>query len=303
VIACLALTPAIDRLVEVDRLAPGAIHRPEAAVAVAGGKGLNLARAAAALGAEVEAVAPLGGDMGRWVAARLHDERVAARIVWTEAETRICTSIADREEDSLTELYEAGEPLAPVAWEALAKRAVEGAPGWLAISGSLPAGVDAERIAALIDRARRAGARVALDTHGPALRAGLGAGPELVKVNAAEAADVAGPRADPEELRRLAGGEGHGVVVTHGVEGLVAVGADGERHSASVDARGPYPVGSGDACLAGLLTALDAGGSWEGALRMAVGAAAANAELPGAGRLDRARAQDLARRSTVAAEG
>jgi 1-phosphofructokinase family hexose kinase len=292
VIACLALTPAIDRLVEVDRLVHGAVHRPAAAVAVAGGKGLNAARAAAALGAAVEAVAALGGEMGRWVAARLGDEGVAARIVWVEGETRICTSIADRETESLTELYERGEPLAGGEWDALVARALEPA-DWLAISGSMPAGVEPDRLGELIEAARSAGTRVALDTHGPALEAGLRARPELVKVNAAEAAEVA---AGAEELRELSGGA---VVVTRGTEGLVAIDSDGRRYEASVDARGPYPVGSGDATLAGLLTALDGDGGWEDALRLGVGAAAANAEQPGAGRLDSARARELATYTTV----
>jgi 1-phosphofructokinase family hexose kinase len=295
VIACLALTPAIDRLVEVDRLVHGAVHRPESAVAVAGGKGLNAARAAAALGASVEAVAALGGEMGRWVAARLGDEGVAARIVWVGSETRICTSIADRETESLTELYERGEPLAAAEWDALAARALETGGDWLAISGSIPAGVDPERLAELIEAARAAGTRVALDTHGPALAAGLAAQPDLVKVNAAEAGEVG---SGPEELRELSGGA---VVVTRGTEGLVAVDSGGRRLEASVDARGRYPVGSGDACLAGILTALAGNGSWEEALRLGVGAAAANAELPGAGRLSPPRSRELAAVASVTA--
>ena len=63
--------------------------------------------------------------------------------------------------------------------------------------------------------------------------------------------------------------------------------------------RGRYPVGSGDAFLAGLVVALERGDGWAGALRLALGAATANAELPGAGRLDPSRAQALADQATV----
>jgi sugar/nucleoside kinase (ribokinase family) len=48
---------------------------------------------------------------------------------------------------------------------------------------------------------------------------------------------------------------------------------------------GAYPVGSGDAALGGFLAGLDAGESWPEALDRAVEAAAANAQVPGAGRL------------------
>jgi sugar/nucleoside kinase (ribokinase family) len=53
-------------------------------------------------------------------------------------------------------------------------------------------------------------------------------------------------------------------------------------------------VGSGDAALGGFLAALAGGAAWEAALALASAAAAANAEQPGAGRLDGARARELA---------
>ena len=53
VILCVAANPSIDRLFTVERLVPGSIHRPAEFVQVPGGKGLNVARAAAALGGDV----------------------------------------------------------------------------------------------------------------------------------------------------------------------------------------------------------------------------------------------------------
>ena len=55
-IAFVAASPSIDRLHIVAALRPGEIHRPERVVAVPGGKALNAARAAHALGADVHAV-------------------------------------------------------------------------------------------------------------------------------------------------------------------------------------------------------------------------------------------------------
>jgi fructose-1-phosphate kinase PfkB-like protein len=63
--------------------------------------------------------------------------------------------------------------------------------------------------------------------------------------------------------------------------------------------RGRYPVGSGDAFLAGLVVGLERGDPLPGALGLALGAAAANAELPGAGALDAARARSLADRADI----
>ena len=55
---------------------------------------------------------------------------------------------------------------------------------------------------------------------------------------------------------------------------------DGTLYEGSLYVRGRYPVGSGDAFLAGLVTGLDRGEWWDVALRLALGAATANAELP-----------------------
>ena len=56
---------------------------------------------------------------------------------------------------------------------------------------------------------------------------------------------------------------------------------------------------SAAAFLAGLLTGLDAGADWPVGLRLALGAATANAELPGAGKLDPSRARALADKAEV----
>ena len=88
--------------------------------------------------------------------------------------------------------------------------------------------------------------------------------------------------------------------MTRGEDGAVMVTPDGGRLEGRVGALGAYPVGSGDAFLAGLVVALDGGAGWPEALRSALGAGAANAEQPGAGRLDRSRAAALAEAAEVA---
>ena len=74
--------------------------------------------------------------------------------------------------------------------------------------------------------------------------------------------DIAEARAAATEIRSRAGGDGHAVVITLGERGMVLVDPGGEAWYGEVAARGNYPVGSGDAFLAGMLTALTAGDSW-----------------------------------------
>jgi 1-phosphofructokinase family hexose kinase len=309
VIVCVATNASVDKLFEVNRLVPGAIHRPRSFVQVPGGKGLNVARAAAGLGADVTAVTLLAGAMGRWVEAALDGEGVRGRFAWARTgETRAALSVADHERGSLTEFYEDGAPIDDGDWEALmgaAREAMRGA-DWVTVSGSLPPGAPGDGHARLVRAARESGARVALDSRGDALDAGLAGGPDLVKVNGAEAAEVLDRAvADTTSALEAAGmlaaraGAGSAAAVTLGADGAVLLAPDGSGWIGHCDARGPYPVGSGDAFLAGLVVALAGGKTWPDALGRALGAAAANAEEPGAGRLRKDRADALTGIATV----
>jgi 1-phosphofructokinase family hexose kinase len=308
-IVCLAANPSIDKLFEIERLVEGSIHRPTGFVQTAGGKGLNVARAANALGTDVCVVALLRGHAGKWLSEALAAEGVACDAAWTYGENRASLSVADRENAGLTEFYEHGSEVPSSAWpdllHVLGQRLLGAT--WLTISGSLPAGAPDDGYADVVREARAAGVRVALDAEGERLRAALASGPEVVKVNSHEAAGLLGaPTAGRQDamaaagkLRDMAGGDGHAGLVTRGAEGVVLAAPDGILYEGSLYVRGRYPVGSGDVFLAGLVAALDRGQDWPASLRLALGAAAANAELPGAGKLDPARAMALADQAEV----
>jgi 1-phosphofructokinase family hexose kinase len=309
VIVCLAANPSVDKLFEIERLVRGDIHRPDGFVQVPGGKGLNAARAANALGARATAIALFRGHTGKWLQEMLGTEGVSVRAVWTHGENRASLSVADRETGGMTEFYEHGSDVPSSAWAEL-MHAVESAwvpGGWLTISGSTPVGAPDQGYRDLVRDARVEGVRSALDAEGERLRLALEAQPEVVKVNASEAGGLLGvptsrrddALAAAAKLRDLAGGDGHAGVVTRGAEGVVLAAPDGTLYEGRLYVRGRYPVGSGDAFLAGLVTALDRGDDWEAGLRLGLGAATANAELPGAGRLDPARASALAAQADV----
>ncbi len=295
-ILCVAANPSIDRLFTVERLVPGKIHRPAEFAQVPGGKGLNAARAAAALGAPVQAAALLGGHAGRWVADQLEAGGIELHATWAESETRSSLSVAGAIE-GLTEFYEHGSPVSAAEWRRFAELVAELArkAGWVALSGSLPAGAPADGYLPLIPLAR-----TAFDS----VEAGIEARPEVVKLNAAEASQRVGRRVAGAEqglaaARELHEATGRAAVVTLGEAGAVMVTPDGRGLEGSCSARGSYPVGSGDAFLGGLLAALDQGAGWEDSLRSALGAGAANAELPGAAILDPDRARRLAAEARV----
>ena len=67
-VLCVTPNPALDRTLEVPNLRPGTVMRAAAERVAAGGKGVNVARALRALGAEARCLAPLGGGNGRILA-------------------------------------------------------------------------------------------------------------------------------------------------------------------------------------------------------------------------------------------
>lgn len=303
-ILCVAGNPAVDKLFEIDSISVGGIHRPTGLVSRPGGKGLNVACTAGRLGAEVTAAGLLGGHAGRWIQEALASEPVDGRFVWTDAETRSSLSVADRRTHQLTQFYEESPPIARGDWDklvAVVGRLMSRA-RWMTVSGTLPPGAPVDAYRPIVRAARTAGIPVALDACGPTLAEVLCERPTLVKVNADEAAEVVGaPVEDPRsalaaclQIRRTIGGDGHAVGVTLGEHGAVIVGPSGDAHLLTLDVLGAYPVGSGDAFLAGLVVALERGDCWTEAARLAVGAAVANAEVRGVGLLDPTRARALA---------
>ena len=294
-IVFVAANPSIDRLYEVERLTVGSIHRPDLVVAVAGGKGLNAARAALTLGASVTAIGIVGGRAGDWIVEQLAETGLDARMARFDGETRTCVSILDRSSGAMTEVYERGEKIEPGAWEALEAILMleleRGDVAAVALSGSLPPGAPPAGHARLARIATERSVRILADTSGTSLAAVLPEHPEVVKLNTDEAGETTGlsvvdavSGAAAGRILRERGAAN--AIVTLGVGGAVVVSATDAIHLVPPDVRGSYPVGSGDAFLAGLAVGLVRGAKLVDAARLGVAAGTANAELPGAGELD-----------------
>jgi 1-phosphofructokinase family hexose kinase len=299
-IFAVAPTPAIDRLLEVDRLTVGGITRPRSVVAVPGGKGLNVARAAAALGAPVIAVAFLAGHAGRWVLDGLERRAIECRVVWVKGETRICVSIHDRSTGELTELYEPPTAVPGDAWEGVERQIRAGleAGDVLTISGGLPPSSPPDAYARLVRAAEDAGAFSVVDAYSRGLVEALPRRPTIVKLNAAEVAEIVGkPVRGADEAVAAAGAlvdrGAAAAIVTLGIEGAVGRSGRGTWRIGPPPERGPFPVGSGDAFTAGLAVALGRGDGAADGARLGAAAAAANAAIPGAGELDPATVERL----------
>lgn len=302
-LVCVAPNASVDKIAAVDALRPGEIHRPEVLSVVAGGKALNVGRAAAAVGMPVVAVPVLAGHAGAWMADRLAADGIEARPVWVAGETRECLSVLDRATGRLTEFYEAGPRIDEAAWatvEAVIEAAVAEDPAGtlVVVSGSLPLGAPADAHAQAMRIAREAGARAVVDVGGAALAAAVTERPWLVKVNTQEAAEATGlPQGGLAETlamaRALRDSGAAMAFVSRGVDGAVLVDAMGRGWRIGPPPEvGPFSVGSGDSLMGGFAAALAQGHAIPEAARRGAAVAAANALRPGQGRID---LEDVAR--------
>jgi 1-phosphofructokinase/tagatose 6-phosphate kinase len=309
VIVSVAPSPSLDRTLLVEDVTVGAIHRPHDVRAVAGGKGLNVARAAHALGNDVVAIAILGGPTGGVVRSLLDREGVLANIVPGSGNTRTCTSIASTTDQKLTEFYEMATTVTEREWRELEQRVddeCDRRPRWLTISGSMPPGAPTDAVGRLTALAHSRGVRVAVDTHGPALTGALDEHADIIKVNVHEAAAVLGFGPDqlpsPQHAAQLLHDRReHGwlTVVTAGTDGAWAI-ADGPMFHVAAGAHGAFPVGSGDCFMAGLVSGLkESSDNVAYSLALATAAASANAQLPGAALFEPAIAREAATRVEV----
>lgn len=276
--------PSLDRTYEVPSLDRGEVNRATGDRMDPGGKGVNVSRAVAAAGRRTLAVLPLGGTPGAFFAQLLGEQGIEVAPVDVAGQTRSNISVAEPD-GTLTKINAAGPELSPAEAESLLATVGDRSDGaaWITCCGSLPRGLQPSWYAALVARAHAAGARIALDTSGPALLAALRERPDVVKPNAEELAEAVGrPLATvgdavkaAEELRDQGA---RAVLASLGADGQLLVEDSGTYFaSARVDAVRSN-VGAGDASLAGFLIA---GGSGPDALASAVAHGAAAVRLPG----------------------
>lgn len=265
--------PSVDRTYEIPALAAGEINRAARVHQEPSGKGVNVTRALAVNGVPSLAVLPCGGPEGDTLIALLAAEQVGYRAVPIGGSVRVNITLAEPG-GRATKINEAGAPLDQDELERLTAEALAAAgPGdWIVCSGSLPPGVPPDYYAHAGQQAHEAGLRFALDTSGDALRAGLAAGPDVIKPNVDELAGVTGtpimsPGAAIAGARLLLAQGAGSVLVSMGADGALLVSPDGTWHASAEAPRVRSTVGAGDALLAGFLAG---GGAGQDALREAV---------------------------------
>lgn len=289
-ILTVTLNAAIDKRYVVEEFKEGEVNRVKECAYVPGGKGLNVSKPAAVAGASVVATGFVGGHAGNYIEESLADYQVKGDFYHLKAESRSCINIWDEKKQKQTEFLEPGFTVAEEEFEAFVEKfrgLVEKAEV-VAMSGSVPKGLDGTAYQKLVKIVKDAGKKVILDTSGRLLEMGIEACPTMVKPNIDEIRMLTGKHCDHIEDIIEAAKAVHEkgvevVAVSLGADGSLVVSDEGVFRAVVPKIDAVNTVGCGDSMIAGFALGFEEGLSIEETLRKAsaISAAAALREETG----------------------
>ena len=295
-IVTVTVNAALDRTLTVPGFQIGHRHRSSNVLALAGGKGLNVARALKLLDVPVVATGLAGGRTGMRIVEELTAEAILNDFVRIAGDSRTSTAVVDPTSGTYTEINEWGPEVTVAELETLTEKLQYLSRGadFVVLAGSLPRKVPTTFYADAIRDLARRDVRVVLDSEGEALRVGAQAAPFLVSPNQAEAEQLVGQELEDDDdflmaLEAIAEMGPRNVVITleNGCFALLRFGRRTRRLRAFAPFVEPVSVvGSGDVLLAQFLAAVVDEVPLETAVRMAVAAGVAAVRAVGAGRFD-----------------
>jgi 1-phosphofructokinase family hexose kinase len=302
-IITVTLNAAIDKTLAVPNFRLGRRHRAVEQTAMAGGKGVNVARALRALGQPVIATGVAGGPTGTRIVEHLTEEGILNDFVRIREESRTSTAVVDPTNGDQTEINEHGPHVSDQELDLFVDKLLYLAKGAAVcvFAGSLPRGVDAGLYGRLVEEMRRLGVTTVLDSEGEPLLIATRRGPDVVSPNELEAEGLVGHEFSDEEDRRRALGEMVEMGAREGIitlaDGCLAVLGEGSErclYRATLEPLEPVSsVGSGDALLAGFVAARYGGRDPESCLRFAVACGAESTQHFGAGVLEQREVERL----------
>jgi 1-phosphofructokinase/tagatose 6-phosphate kinase len=309
VIVTVTLNAALDRTLTVPNFQLGQRHRATQGLTLAGGKGINVARALKLLDVPVVATGLAGGRTGTRIVEELTTEAILNDFVRIADESRTSTAVVDPTTATYTEINEWGPHVEPEELTMLLDKINYLARGadMVVFAGTLPRGVDDSFYAEAIRQLNRRNVRAALDSEGPPLRLGVEAEVFLVTPNQREAEGLVGQELGDDEdyvmaLDRIADMGARNVLITSELRSFALFRQERKRQLFRAEAPQIEPVsavGSGDVLLAGFIAASVGGRPVDESLAAAVGAGAASTLEVGAGRFEPRDAGRLARKVVV----
>jgi 1-phosphofructokinase/tagatose 6-phosphate kinase len=295
-IITVTLNAAIDKSLSVPSFRLGRRHRTVERRALAGGKGVNIARTLKTLGEPVIATGFQGGPTGTQIVAQLTEESILHDFVRIREESRTNTSVLDPTTGEQTEINEQGPTVDADEIEQFREKLLYLARGAAIVvfAGSLPRGIEPDFYAQLVRELRKLAVTTIVDTDGEALRLAVRAEPDVVSPNLVEAEELVGHEFNDDADRAGAvreivslGARSAIMTLREGCWAQVLVGGAPRLYHVTVpEVEAVATIGSGDAFLAGYVAASYRGLPSPDCLRYGVACGAESTGRLGAGLID-----------------
>ncbi len=257
-IVTVTLNPAIDMTGSMASLQIGSVNSIREGFQNPAGKGINVAKVLAELGADVTVTGFLGQANQDSFVQLFNDAGMTDRFIRVQGNTRINVKLVE-ETGRVTDLNFPGVQVTDDAIAEFEKTLFDLANTHdvFVIAGSLPSGVTPDQLCGWIQSLNNLGKKVFFDSSNQALTAGLRATPWLVKPNDEELSQWVGHHVSTKEALLEAGEQLSktgisNVVISRGAEGVLWC-HDGEwLQSTPPKMQVISTVGAGDTLVAGM---------------------------------------------------
>lgn len=289
-ILTVTLNAAIDKRYVVEDFKIGEVNRVKECVYTPGGKGLNVSKPASIAGAKVVATGFVGGHAGNYIEDELKPFGIESAFYHMEQESRSCINIWDTVQKKQTEFLEPGFTVTEKDFDGFVEKFTELVKDAdvVAMSGSVPKGLDGTAYQKLVAIVKNAGKKVILDTSGKLLIAGIEAKPTMIKPNIDEIRMLTGSQCDDlneiiEASEQIHNNGVEVVAVSLGGDGAIVVSDEGVYRAIVPKIDAVNTVGCGDSMIAGFALGFSEGLSIAETLKKAsaISAAAALREETG----------------------
>ncbi|WP_207427182.1 1-phosphofructokinase family hexose kinase [Pedobacter sp. SYSU D00535] len=277
-ILTITLNPTVDKSTSIDHLAPEKKLRCQQPKFEPGGGGINVSRGLKRLGLSSTAFFPAGGRTGSLLRELLAKESIDNETYEVSGETRENFIVVETATNQQYRFGMPGSEISVLEQEGIlnAIASLQPFPGVVVVSGSLPPGIEPQFLREIVRLVKSKGAQVVADTSGDALQAMVEEGVYLLKPNLGELGKLIGKEAldndsaDEAARELITKGKTEVIVVSLGAQGAYLVTKDLTEHVPAPTVKKLSTVGAGDSMVAGMVSILAKGGSYQEMVWMGV---------------------------------
>ena len=289
-VVTVTLNPCIDRTIKLKSFLYGSMNRMEESRREVSGKGINVSLALNNLGVENKALGFVFKDNKDYFLTSLSKLGLSFLGIEENGELRENIKIWNAEDSSTTEINQKGARVEPSSWEdfkVLFKKEISSS-SIVALSGSLPQGLERSAYKELIEIANSNSVKVILDTEGDALLEGLKASPYLIKPNLYEFKKTFGGDGSIKSITDISSAlirekKVEVIVVSLGKDGALIFDKDNVFFAPAIVENAKSAQGAGDNMVAGIIKAYLQDRGLKEMLSYGTAAASGSLEMEGTG--------------------